>query len=222
MNIKFTLKSALLAFLAFGSYLAGYAQSNTGFIRGTVYRDNRPIANVPIILRDENEDSIKMVKSEINGEYSFSNLPVGLYSIKIAAVPITEGKGYAAYEVEAMNISIEGQVLNISLVTKVKVLDDVRVGGTKTKVSDGGTTTTKKLSDAQKTGIRSMVGFAGLSGGVNSGPSGLSNRGSRTDGNATYIDGVRVQSASANRSFKRNSSGALVSETSKREKKLKK
>ena len=157
MNIKFTLKSALLAFLAFGSYLAGYAQSNTGFIRGTVYRDNRPIANVPIILRDENEDSIKMVKSEINGEYSFSNLPVGLYSIKIAAVPVTEGKGYAAYEVEAMNISIEGQVLNISLVTKVKVLDDVRVGGTKTKVSDGGTTTTKKLSDAQKTGISELV-----------------------------------------------------------------
>lgn len=35
-------------------------------------------------------------------------------------------------------------------------------------------------------------------------------------------DGVRVESASVNRSFKRNSSGALVSETSKREKKLKK
>jgi hypothetical protein len=35
-------------------------------------------------------------------------------------------------------------------------------------------------------------------------------------------DGVRVESASINRSFKRNSSGALVSETSKREKKLKK
>ena len=32
-------------------------------------------------------------------------------------------------------------------------------------------------------------------------------------------DGVRVQSASANRSFKRSSSGALVSETSKRERK---
>jgi hypothetical protein len=35
-------------------------------------------------------------------------------------------------------------------------------------------------------------------------------------------DGVRVESASVNRSFKRNSSGALVSEISKREKKLKK
>jgi hypothetical protein len=34
-------------------------------------------------------------------------------------------------------------------------------------------------------------------------------------------DGVRVQSAAANRSFKRSSSGALVSETSKREKKKK-
>jgi hypothetical protein len=35
-------------------------------------------------------------------------------------------------------------------------------------------------------------------------------------------DGVRVESATVNRSFKRNSSGALVSETSKREKKSKK
>jgi hypothetical protein len=33
---------------------------------------------------------------------------------------------------------------------------------------------------------------------------------------------VRVESASVNRSFKRNSAGALISETSKREKKLKK
>lgn len=35
----------------------------------------------------------------------------------------------------------------------------------------------------------------------------------------TNKDGVRVQSAAKNRSFKRSSSGALVSETSKREKK---
>ena len=35
----------------------------------------------------------------------------------------------------------------------------------------------------------------------------------------TNKDGVRVQSAAVNRSFKRSSSGALVSETSKREKK---
>ena len=35
----------------------------------------------------------------------------------------------------------------------------------------------------------------------------------------TNKDGVRVESAAKNRSFKRSSSGALVSETSKREKK---
>jgi hypothetical protein len=35
----------------------------------------------------------------------------------------------------------------------------------------------------------------------------------------TNKDGTRIQSASVNRSFKRNSSGALVSETSKRERK---
>jgi hypothetical protein len=34
-------------------------------------------------------------------------------------------------------------------------------------------------------------------------------------------DGIRVESASKNRSFKRNSSGALVSETSTRERKSK-
>ena len=42
----------------------------------------------------------------------------------------------------------------------------------------------------------------------------LSNGGSNTDG-------LRVESASKNRSFKRNSSGALVSETSARESKKK-
>ena len=42
----------------------------------------------------------------------------------------------------------------------------------------------------------------------------LSNGGSNTDG-------LRVESASKNRSFKRNSSGALVSETSAREGKKK-
>ena len=35
----------------------------------------------------------------------------------------------------------------------------------------------------------------------------------------TNKDGVRIESAAKNRSFKRSSSGALVSETSKREKK---
>lgn len=35
-------------------------------------------------------------------------------------------------------------------------------------------------------------------------------------------DGVRIESPAVNRSFKRNSAGALISETSKREKKLKK
>jgi hypothetical protein len=37
----------------------------------------------------------------------------------------------------------------------------------------------------------------------------------------TNGDGVRIQSASANRSFRRSSSGALVSEVSKRERKKK-
>ena len=37
----------------------------------------------------------------------------------------------------------------------------------------------------------------------------------------TNKDGVRIQSASANRSFRRSSSGALVSEVSKRERKKK-
>jgi hypothetical protein len=35
-------------------------------------------------------------------------------------------------------------------------------------------------------------------------------------------DGIRLESAAKNRSFKRNSAGALVSETSKRERKKKK
>lgn len=201
MKIKFTLRSTLMTLFVLGANVLGYAQSNNGFIRGTVYRDNKPIGSVEVILKDENDDSIKMVKSEINGEYIFANLPVGLYSIQVKAVPVTESKGFAGYESQPINVTIEGQVLNISLVSKVDDKKTVRVVGAKTKVGDAATNTTRKLSDAAKTGVRNISSLAALSGGVNSGPSGLSNRGSRTDANAYYIDGVRVNNASLTQAF---------------------
>ena len=201
MKIKFTLKSTLMTLFVLGANILGYAQSNNGFIRGTVYRDNRPTGSVEVILKDENDDSIKMVRSEINGEYIFANLPVGLYSVQVKAVPITESKGFAGYESQPINVTIEGQVLNISLVSKVDDKKTVRVVGAKSKVGDAATNTTRKLSDAAKTGVRNISNLAALSGGVNSGPSGLSNRGSRTDANAYYIDGVRVNNASLTQAF---------------------
>lgn len=201
MNRKFTLRSLLFVLFAFSFWTEASAQSNTGFIRGIVYRDNKPIGNVIVILRDEYGDSINMVKSEINGEYSFSNIPVGIYSVSVNAVPIEEkaNKGFLGFSSDQINLSIQGQILNIDLVSSSKMLGGVMIGAGASKSSPirkTGTTDTKTQKDMQKTGFRGFGSFAGLSAGVNSGPSGLSNRGSRTDGNATYIDGVRVSSNS--------------------------
>ncbi|MEZ4805404.1 MAG: SdrD B-like domain-containing protein, partial [Bacteroidia bacterium] len=202
MNIKYTLKSTLLAFMAFAYFISGNAQSNTGFIRGTVYRDNQKIANVDVVLLDEYGDSLTTTRSEINGEYSFNNLNVGIYTVIVRAVPITKTSGYNAYESDPINLTIQGQVLNIDLISKKIVTltgGGVRAGGA--KVRETGTTTTVGQKTAQKTGLRGLGSFAGLSGGVNSGPSGISSRGSRTDGNAVYIDGVRVNNSSLTQAF---------------------
>lgn len=203
MNMKFTLKFALLALMAFGSYLTGYGQSNTGFIRGVVERDNKPIANETVVLKDEYGDSVRSIKTELNGAYEFSNLPVGVYSVSIAAVPINEkaNKGHFGYTSDPFSLTIQGQLLNIELTSKATTFKDIKIttGGT-VKNTEGGS---RKASQkqAQNTGIRNLGGFAGLQGGVNSGPNGLSSRGSRTDGNATYIDGVRVNNASLTQAF---------------------
>lgn len=199
MNMKFTLKTALIALLGFASYLTGYAQSNTGFIRGTVTRDRVVAANIPIVLIGESFDTIKTIKSAINGEYEFSNIPVGLYYVYVAPVPISGTKGHFGYSSEAIVLSIQGQQLPIELTSNATVFEvkGVSVGG----VRDQGTNNVKTLDDLQNTGLRSAGAIASLSGGVNSGPSGLSARGSRTDGNATFIDGVRVSNSSLTQAF---------------------
>lgn len=202
--MKFTFKSVFLTLLTFGFAATGLAQSNTGFIRGTVKRDGDKMANIPVMLLNEFDDTVKTVKSEINGEYEFPNLPVGVYSVYIAPVTIVEKekKGYTEYKSDPINLSIQGQILNIDLTMKVKVFEGVRVGATvNTTVRKTGTTVTRGQKEMQNTGFRNFSSFAGLSGGVNSGPNGLSNRGSRTDGNATYIDGVRVNNGSLTQAF---------------------
>ncbi len=120
MNMKFTLKTACFSILAFATYLSGYAQSNTGWIRGTVKIGNKPVENIPVILRDENGDSIKMVKSEINGSYEFANLPVGMYSIYVAPSRTAYG-GHGDFELEPFSLTTQGQTQHITLLLQVLV-----------------------------------------------------------------------------------------------------
>lgn len=121
MNIKFTLKSLLIVLMSLGCFLGAEAQSNTGTIRGVVYREGKVKANVPVILLNEFSDSIAMVVSAINGEYSFNNITPGQYMLRVNQVA-DEMKGYLGMEGDLFDLSVEGKKLDIVL-TQYKIQD---------------------------------------------------------------------------------------------------
>ena len=198
MNIKFTLKSLLVFVMGLGCFFNAEGQSNTGSIRGVVYREGKVKANVPIILVNEYGDSVTTEKSAINGEFSFNNITPGEYSLRVVEDK-DETKGYIGFESEVFTLSVEGKKIDILLQTKVQVF---KGGESKTGVKkDDGlqsttTTTTTTAEGIKQTGIRNGTGMAGLAAGTTNTRNGVVGRGSRTDGTAVYIDGVRVNNSS--------------------------
>ena len=203
MNIKLTLKSLLITVLSLGSFIEAQAQNNTGTIRGVVYRDGKPANQVPVILIGEADDSITTVKSALNGEYEFINIYPGQYSVRVNEAKPNEAKGikgWFGFESGLFDVTVEGKKFDIALdgYSEALQFDRAKISrGAKkeTVLEQTGTTFTKTDKDLKKTGMRNATGFAGLSGGINSGPNGLSARGSRVDGTAVFIDGVRVNSS---------------------------
>ena len=199
MNIKFTLKSLLIAIMGLGCFLGAEAQSNTGTIRGVVYREGKVRANVPVILLNEFGDSLATEKSAINGEYSFNNVTPGQYSIRVNQVA-DEMKGYLGLEGDLFDLSVEGKKFDITL-TQFKFQDleggKKQVGVKKeTAITKTGTSSTTTDKEIKKTGIRNGTGMAQYAAGTTATRGGVVGRGSRTDGTAVYMDGVRVSNAS--------------------------
>lgn len=199
MNIKFTLKSLLLILLSIGCFLGAEAQSNSGSIRGVVYREKKVKKDVPVILLNEYGDSVNVTKSELNGEYNFNNIVPGSYSIRVNMVADAD-KGYLGFEGSLFEVTSEGKKYDIELTAyNLKVFEGATASGVKTKekaLTKTGTTQTTTGEALKKTGIRGGASIAAYAGGTTATRNGVVGRGSRTDGTAVYIDGVRVNNAS--------------------------
>ncbi|MCC6818916.1 MAG: hypothetical protein IT245_08500, partial [Bacteroidia bacterium] len=204
MNIKLTLKSLLFLLLSLGCFIEATAQTNTGEIRGVVYREGRIVADAHIVLVMEDGDSIATVTSAINGEYKFVNVYPGQYYLRVNEKPkdvSKNEKGWMSEETQVFDLTIEGKKLDIELNHWMDAKEYnafvLSKGGKKKEgvLDQTGTTNTKNDRELKKTGLRSSTGFAGLTGGVTQTRNGPSGRGSRADATAVFIDGVRVNSS---------------------------
>ena len=206
MNIKLTLRSTLLTLFGLGMYLLGSAQVSTGTIKGEVRMENRIQSGVLVKLFFENNggmDSITSTKTDARGNFEFNLLDLGDYELRIDSSKGSEGH---REHIERITVTRETAFPKISLVPK-KIKIDVLAGGVATgrrasvKLTDPSTTTTVKADALKQMGIRNPSGVAGLTSGVTSTANGIAGRGSRPDGTAVYVDGVRVNSSALTQSI---------------------
>jgi len=112
----------LLAALIFLSSTYSFAQQPTQTIRGTVMDNssNSPLPYVAVVLLNTNP--FVGTTSDEEGNFSFKNVPVGRYDVKVSIV------GYEPAIIREVNIaSAKETFLNVTLKEKVTLLKDVVV-----------------------------------------------------------------------------------------------
>lgn len=205
MNIKLTMKSLLFVLFSLGCFAEAFAQTNTGEIRGVVYRDQKVVSGVPVVLYTEGGDSIGVATSAINGEFTFPNIYPGQYYLRVETRQANAGKserGWMDFESPIFDLTMEGKKMDVELThwmdaTEFKeYVRTKRVGKKPTRLGSTGTYDTKTQKDLLKTGIRTSGGIASYSSGITVTRDGISSRGQRPNATAYFIDGVKVSNAS--------------------------
>jgi len=197
MKLKFTIHSILLLLFAFSLVSNGYSQTGLGSLRGQIFFKGDPVAGVKITLYSSSFDEIGNIVTPRNGEFVFNNIQPGEYKVFVDKTLTTE-----AFDNE-ITITTETKVYNIDLKDKVTDLGQIeKTGAKKKETANLEKTTTSTTIDGKslvQTGIRSGAGVSAFSAGVTTTRGGgISGRGSRTDGTAVFVDGVRVNNSSIN------------------------
>ena len=171
------------------------SQSNYGQLRGTV-KDavTGSILDYATVRLEQDGRFVDGTYSNLDGEFTFATLNPGDYNITVT---------YTGYDTATMLVTIvaDSYIFREIKMTKGKksglggdggqVLGPVTVGGSKLiEVDDQKKTLSEK--EIKRLPTRSVNDIAGLTAGVNVTRGGVSFRGSRADGTAYFIDGVRV------------------------------
>ncbi len=190
------MKKALTLLFALLFASTTFAQSNFGKIQGKVTDKNSkaPIAYATILLQ---KDGIRKggAYTDENGKYSINALDPGTYSITVKYLDYSD-KIVTDIEVSANSTKF----LNIEMTQKsaddAAVIDVITVRAGKPLIEKDKNQQTFGASDLTKLPTRSLNAIAATSSAVNQTSAGLSFIGSRTDGTAYFVDGVRVLGAS--------------------------
>ena len=171
------------------------AQTNFGQLRGTVYNavDKKIIDFASVVLRQEG-NIVVSAATNLQGEFSFSTLTPGEYQLMVThldydtvlmSVTISADE-YTMKEIFMNNISSDKSKAG-------RILGVVSVGSTRKKeIVIVGPVHTLRRVDIERLPNRDLTNFAILYPGVNLTSTGVSFRGSRSDGTAIYLDGVRM------------------------------
>jgi hypothetical protein len=183
--------SLLVAFM--GLCLIANAQSQLGEIRGKVIdsKNKQPLSYVSVTL--ELNGVIKaQVLTDDDGAFIAKTLQPGSYTIKVTSL------GYRNYIVTGIKVvsdQISFQNIPMDISQEGQVLEDIIVVDKPPMINpDGINKTTLTSERIMSLGVRNVNGIAGITAGVSSRANETPTfRGSRSDGTAYYIDGVRVQ-----------------------------
>lgn len=186
--MKKTLTIILSLFFAFGAF----AQSNFGKIQGKVTdaKTKAPIAYATLMVEKEGIRKGGAYTDE-NGKYSIPALDPGDYSITVTYVDYKDQK-VTGIEVSANSTKF----LNIELTQKgaddAQQIGPVVIRAGKPLIEKDKNQQTLTSSDITKLPTRSLNAIAATTSGVNQTSAGISFIGSRADGTAYFVDGVRV------------------------------
>ncbi len=182
-------KSFLLLYLLslISVNLCGQSAILKGRITDSLSTEPIPFASVYIELEGIFVDGIT---SDFEGNYIFKSLPPGKYNLIVSYV------GYYTKIKKDVEIYIDStRIVNISLGTSAELLDAFEVVAYKVPLISKDMTCTGSTVTAEeirKTPCRSSSCVTSVIGGVVSYKSKGQVRGSRTDRNAYFIDGVRI------------------------------
>ncbi len=177
----------LLTFLLFSSY--SIASILQGTVRDRETGESLPFVNITLHLKNQTPQT---TPTDFDGNFQFSNLKPGEYSIKASFV------GFQPIQVTGILIKLnETKIIKLTMTTSSIQMNEVVISRYRNKLIDKGNTVVKRTvtsEDFQNMAVRSASNTAKNTAGVYSSDDGsnLNIRGSRADATYHYIDGMKV------------------------------
>ncbi|MDR1346314.1 MAG: TonB-dependent receptor [Bacteroidales bacterium] len=182
MTKKLLLSLCVIIFLA----VAGYSQGGT--LKGTIKGpDGTPLSYTNVTLEQEGK-TMNTTLTDGNGEYSMYNIAGGIYTLKVM-LPSGQTQTLTGVEIASSGVKL------LDFETQSSTLNVVEVKYIKPVFKSDETTTGASLSREQitKNPGRNLEGALATASGVSVSDGQIQAvRGNRGDGQATYVDGVKV------------------------------